>query len=248
MVAPIVQGARAAVMINRMKRGAENKEVRIGNVTAVLLIMVALLFDLAQFVITVIFGFVPLAGPGLIITATWFISMFAQIAFAIWFALLHVRGGARQTAFAIRMLVYISVFVVELVPIINSIPAITLGVVALIVLSRAEDLLGDARKFRLSQSIRLLRGQQPRAPLPQEPPVPREDISRMQMANEEVEDTKQYYEELKKEYRSVADYQEALKQQAVAGALRKRQEQVEQTRLYAAGERYKRRYGTPDSK
>lgn len=142
-------------------RGAEQGN-RISNLTAVALITVAILSDGAQFVASFFHVLIPIVGSALAFVLTWYIGMVAQILFAMWFALLGVDGGTKSKAFATRILIYMSVFVVELVPLLNALPAITFGVVALILLARAEDLYGgDIRNVRLSQLRTLIRGHLP---------------------------------------------------------------------------------------
>ena len=101
---------------------------RIHTITAGLMIGVAVLADGIQFLLT-------LTVVGSIVAM--FVSTFVWIVFLIWFALCGVsyfdRGGAT------RGLIVIASAITELVPFINAVPAITFGVVALIMHSRAED-------------------------------------------------------------------------------------------------------------
>ena len=101
---------------------------RINTITAGLMIGVAVLADGIQFLLT-------LTVIGSIVAM--FISAFVWIVFLIWFALCGVsyfdRGGAT------RGLIMLTSAITELVPFINAVPALTLGVVALIIHSRMED-------------------------------------------------------------------------------------------------------------
>lgn len=101
---------------------------RIHTIMAGLMIGLAVLADGIQFLLT-------LTVIGSI--AAIFVSAFVWIVFLIWFAVCGVsyfdRGGA------VRGLILISSVITELVPLINALPATTLGVVALIIHSRIED-------------------------------------------------------------------------------------------------------------
>ncbi|MBY0110836.1 hypothetical protein K2Y00_02425 [Patescibacteria group bacterium] len=118
------------------------EKARISITLALLMIIVALGFDMAQ-AGTNFLHVIPLLGTAAALVLSFFIGFLAQCVFLIWFALLHVRGGEKMKAFAIRMLIHMATFVIEVIPVINAIPAITLGVVAIILVSRAQATLGD---------------------------------------------------------------------------------------------------------
>jgi hypothetical protein len=119
-----------------------SEKARISITLALIMIIVALGFDVAQAGTNFLHA-IPLLGTAAALVLSFFIGFLAQCVFFIWFALLHVRGGEKMKAFAIRMLIHMATFVVEVIPIINAIPAITLGVVAIILVSRAQATLGD---------------------------------------------------------------------------------------------------------
>lgn len=98
---------------------------KISTINAVFLIGAALLFDGIQFVLTLtVIGTV----------AAWFVSAFAWILFLIWFALLGTNYFDKGAGTKI-LTVFASV-IAELMPLVNALPGITLGVVALIVQNR----------------------------------------------------------------------------------------------------------------
>lgn len=94
---------------------------RISPVTASFIIGTALIFDGLQFILTLtVFGSV----------LSWFIAMIAWIIFFIWFALLGVNyasGGGKKLAAAGASLI------TELIPLIDALPALTLGVTTVII-------------------------------------------------------------------------------------------------------------------
>lgn len=99
----------------------------IGGVTAGLLIGLALLFDGIQFLLT-------LTVLGSLFS--WLVTVIAWTTFLVAFALVGESYFQKNTAR--KMLISGASIVAELVPIINAIPAITLGVIALIVQNRIE--------------------------------------------------------------------------------------------------------------
>lgn len=119
---------------------------RIHTITAGLMIGVAVLADGIQFLLT-------LTVIGSIVAM--FVSAFVWIVFLIWFALCGVsyfdRGGAT------RGLIMLTSAITELIPFINAVPAITLGVVALIIHSRIEDRKQNSTPERKGSDAALVR-------------------------------------------------------------------------------------------
>lgn len=101
---------------------------RIGTITAGLMIGVAVLVDGLQFLLT-------LTVIGSLVAML--VSAFAWITFVLWFALLGVSYFDRGAA--TRGLILLSSIIVELIPLVNALPATTLGVVALVIHTRIED-------------------------------------------------------------------------------------------------------------
>ncbi len=100
------------------------------------------------------------ASSAVAMIVPFWIGIFSQIVFGVWFALL---GRSYRRNFATRIMIHMSMFVTELVPLINALPGITLGVVALILLSRAEAMYGaDVKGIPLSKLGSLIKGELPR--------------------------------------------------------------------------------------
>lgn len=106
----------------------QNKHT-VGTVTAGLMIAFALVFDGIQALLTISVFLLPFS---------LFVTFFSVIGFSIWFALLGMNYSGRFGA--ARLLTMIATAVAELAPVINALPAITAGVIGLIVLSRFEDM------------------------------------------------------------------------------------------------------------
>lgn len=111
----------------------QNRKLRIGNFMGGALLAVALLFDLMQFLVTLL-AFIPV----LPFIVTTFISLVSYITFGIWFALLGVDyfNGKKASA---KVLTLLATLGLELVPLISALPVIFAGVITMIILSRMED-------------------------------------------------------------------------------------------------------------
>lgn len=116
----------------RTDEQAEPKEARVSILMGGLMVGVAILFDIIQALLDLLGGLIP---PLLIIP--WFMSGVAFIVFFIWFKLLDVNYLDRNAA--VKLLTMLVSAAAELIPFINMIPALTLGVVALVTISRFED-------------------------------------------------------------------------------------------------------------
>ncbi len=134
---------------------------KIGWVTAGMIIVLALIFDAIQIFLT-------LTVIGTVFS--WFVSGLAWIIFLVWFMLLGVsyfdKGGA------VRLLTVFASVITELLPLINALPGLTIGVTALIVqhnltvsaqakhLGRPTDTAKMARKLGLARirQARVARG------------------------------------------------------------------------------------------
>jgi hypothetical protein len=120
---------------------AENAEAsktqRISVLTAVFMVAVAIGLDAAQD-LALFLNALPVIGTAMDIVVSWFIGALAAIVFGVWFALLRVSYFTGKKA-ATKMLIMFSSVVVELIPFVDALPAITFGVVALIIQTRIED-------------------------------------------------------------------------------------------------------------
>lgn len=112
------------------------KKQRINIPVAVLLIGTAFLFDAVQDV-AFFANVVPGIGTAVAFIVSEFIAWLAAAVFFIWFSLLGVRYSDKN--FALKLLLSMAAFVVELIPLLDILPAITLDVVVLVVLTRIED-------------------------------------------------------------------------------------------------------------
>ncbi|MDP3402986.1 MAG: hypothetical protein Q8S35_03485 [bacterium] len=133
------------------------KKHKIGNVTAGFMILLALLVDGLQFILTLVVVLIPFS-----LLATFI----AGIGFALWFFLLGVYSGKGAEKKVLTSAVSV---IAEFIPVINAIPAITAGVVLNIVLSRLDDahislakpdprkVLAATRKARMDASRARLR-------------------------------------------------------------------------------------------
>lgn len=103
------------------------KKRRIGNVTAGLLIVSALLVDGLQGILTVSVFFLPLSVM---------VTFLATTAFGLWFLLLGVKYVGKDGK---NLLIAFAAVITELAPVINALPATTVGVIGIIVRTRIED-------------------------------------------------------------------------------------------------------------
>lgn len=140
-------------------QGPVREKTRIGNITAGLMIGVALIFDAVQFFLSML-ATIDAIGWGIVALA-WFVSYLAFIIFGLWFFVCRINYFTGKQA-ALRLLSVFSAIVLEMMPLVMNLPAVTAGVVAVIVTSRIEDLAGkgtslqnlsSARKIALAQGV-----------------------------------------------------------------------------------------------
>ncbi len=120
----------------------EEPKMRIGFVATLLLLVVAFILDALQFLLLFI--------PGLNVVFEFLITVIALAVFGIWFLILGVNyfSGDRTGAKVISML---SSSVVELVPLLDALPGITLGVWGIISATKKED---SAKKIAYTESLK----------------------------------------------------------------------------------------------
>jgi hypothetical protein len=104
---------------------------------AALMVSFALLFDAAQFLATFL-HILPVVGNAAALVFAWFITILAASVFGVWFAL-HGISYATGRGAGRRMLIALSAVIIELLPIIDALPAITVGVIGIIIESRIQD-------------------------------------------------------------------------------------------------------------
>lgn len=111
-----------------------DKKYTIGNVTAGLMIVLALIVDGLQILLTLTVLLIPLS---------LLLTFFSVVGFSVWFFLLGAYKGKGAEK---KVLTSLAASVVEIVPVLSAIPAATAGVVINIALSRMDDLkrrIGD---------------------------------------------------------------------------------------------------------
>lgn len=130
---------------------------RIGIATAIAMVGTALVLDGLQALLFFL-NVLPAIGQVLDVVGSWFISFLAVIIFGLWFALCRVNYFTGKKA-GMKLLIMLSTVVVELIPILDAIPAITFGVVALIIQTRIEDkgLAGADAVTKAAQAAPVLR-------------------------------------------------------------------------------------------
>lgn len=119
------------------------KKWTIGPITAGFQILLALIVDGLQFLLTVSVVFLPISVV---------LSFFSMTVFFLWFALCGVKyNGGKGGA---RLMIMLATTVAELAPVISAIPATTLGVIGVISLTYAEDILRHKKGGGGSQKAR----------------------------------------------------------------------------------------------
>lgn len=104
------------------------KKQTIGNITAIAIVLVAVVLDGIQFLLTLSVFLLPL---------TLLFAFFGGVGLGVWFFLLGAYSGRGAEKKALTSLVTV---IAEFLPIINVIPAFTAGAVINILLSRFDDL------------------------------------------------------------------------------------------------------------
>lgn len=107
---------------------------RIPSWEAALMITVALIYDVIQIVLVWILGWV---GIGFI--GAWLVTIWATLTFGLWLTLkgASIMSGKRAAALGIGALI-------EVIPLVNSLPGWTVAVVSAILVTRAKDLLSQS--------------------------------------------------------------------------------------------------------
>jgi|GEM_PF-1520432 len=153
-------------------RGPERTKARVGNLMAGLLLGSALLLDLLQFLFS-LFHAIPIVGNGIAIIAALYIALFALILFGLWFYMLRVNYFTGKRA-ALKLIAAFGTFVIEITPVIDALPAITAGVMTMIIASRIEDFVGSEKELaqlsegeKVAAAASLMRGKRtsPNAPI-----------------------------------------------------------------------------------
>lgn len=122
----------------------DTPKIRINFWTTSLLVGFALIIDLVQFLVSFL-HVIPWAGNAVAFVVGTFLSFVAYISLGVWFALLGINYFSGKRA-ALKILTLLATFGIELIPLLNAIPAITAGVVTMIIVSRIEDAAGTSTK------------------------------------------------------------------------------------------------------
>ncbi len=143
---------------------SQEKKKRIGNVTAVLMIFTAVLFDLAQGLLFFL-NPIPVLGFMLDLVASYFITFVSGAVFLLWFMLCRVNYFDSRSAK--KFFIVLIAGIVELTPFIDTLPGISLGVIALVVQVRLEDRSSKKAVQKLAgRKLRPMRGINPQAHRP----------------------------------------------------------------------------------
>ena len=158
-LAALAQGAQA--LKGFTKGGGDMQEVplRIGNFSAALWLGLAVIFDGVQFLVS-FFHVIPYAGNAIAFVVTTFISLAAWILFSICFALFHRVNYFSGKKAALKLLAVFGSVVIEIIPLLNALPAITSGVLLIIVATRIEDTVGDEKSLTKVKDARERRMQE----------------------------------------------------------------------------------------
>lgn len=133
------------------------------------MITVAFLFDAAQFIALFLNVL-----PGLGVAVGWYIAILGQCLFFVWFLMAGVWGGPAGKGMLERIFITLGMTVPEWVPLLQAIPALTMGVIVMIVLSRMEDEKA-AQQASSRQQQRRPAPLRAAGPPPQEVPVEEEE-------------------------------------------------------------------------
>lgn len=127
------------------------KKPRVGDFTAGLLICFALLCDLIQFVLSFL-HVVPIAGNALAFVLVLFVTIIAYISLGLWFALLGINYFTGKKA-ALKVLTMLATIGIELIPLVDALPAITAGTIVMVLVSRLEDTTGLKAKNMTAEAL-----------------------------------------------------------------------------------------------
>lgn len=105
----------------------EKKKHKIGNITAIFMLLLAAVADGLQFLLTLSVLLIPLS---------LLLTFLCGIGFALWFLILGAYSGKGAEK---KILTSLVSMVAEFIPVINAVPAITAGVLINVALSRLDD-------------------------------------------------------------------------------------------------------------
>ncbi|MGB4076340.1 MAG: hypothetical protein WBK28_01380, partial [Minisyncoccia bacterium] len=130
----------------------EKPKLRIGLFHAYMLVGVAALFDLAQFLISFL-HMIPFVGNGIAVALTWYIAVAAAALFGMVFMVFYKVDYFNGTQALAKMLSVGGSVAIELVPVIDALPAITAGVALVIIYTTLEDMQYSKEAVGFSRSL-----------------------------------------------------------------------------------------------
>lgn len=137
--------------------GPKREKARVGNLSAGFIVGLAIIFDLIQILVSFL-HVIPFVGNAIAVVVAWFVAVVALLIFGLWFWWLGVNYFTGKRA-GLKLLAVFGTFVIELVPLVDALPAITAGVVLVIIASRVEDFVGDEKAIKqLSEKGKLATG------------------------------------------------------------------------------------------
>lgn len=107
---------------------------RISAFESALMVAVAVFYDLVQFALTWLLGWI---GLGFIVS--WLMTIWAGLTFGLWFTLkgASIMSGRRAAALGVGT-------IIEIIPILNFLPGWTVSVIISLSVTRAEDFLAGS--------------------------------------------------------------------------------------------------------
>jgi len=133
-------------------------EKNLSKTTGTLMIIVALIIDLLQFVLNFL-HLIPLVGNAIAFLASSFLTILAWVTFYIWFKIKGIDFVSSK-----RKLAFGGVSIVESIPVLSSLPAWTLLVIIIIVTTKAEKVIANTTGISVNQITAPLKGSAPNIP------------------------------------------------------------------------------------
>lgn len=128
------------------------KKRRIGNIQAFMMIFIAVLADFIQ-MITKLLHAIPVVGNAAALFIGWGITLFLTIIFFSWFLVIGVNYFDKA---ARKIILYFGSVIIELIPLVNAIPAWTFMVVTMIMVVRLEDRAYNKKQVKLKKKLKFV--------------------------------------------------------------------------------------------
>lgn len=138
-------GERGSFSLSRETgAGTKKSKVRVNNFQAGLILTLALTCDGLQFLLSFL-HVLPWIGNALAFIGVLMLTACAYLTIGLWFKFLDVNYFSGKRAM-LRVVTLLATIGIELIPLINAIPAITAGALTVFISSRIEDALGTDTK------------------------------------------------------------------------------------------------------